>query len=276
MEFGSWPRIDITSDLYATRDLTESSICLNFFGWDLVVWVGGAVFCLIAGIVRSVVGFGYALIVISGLNVAALPAKVVPLATMLDLVCGLNMIHMVRQDVHWKGTRWLGLGALIGTPLGILLLISLNANAMRLGISVAILVSVILIARGFAFRKVPGSPLMLLTGGVSGFLSGSGGIPGPPLILMYLLYPLQIATTQATTVAFFLLVDTAVLIGIASQDLVTMETLQRAAVPVPVSFVGIAIGARLFNVAQHNQVKIAPLWLLATLAIVGIGKVLIS
>ncbi|MDE0809719.1 MAG: hypothetical protein OSB69_10380, partial [Alphaproteobacteria bacterium] len=77
MEFGSWPRIDITSDLYATRDLTESSICLNFFGWDLVVWVGGAVFCLIAGIVRNVVGFGYALIVISGLNVAALPAKVV-------------------------------------------------------------------------------------------------------------------------------------------------------------------------------------------------------
>jgi hypothetical protein len=32
--------------------------------------------------------------------VAALPAEVVPLATMLDLACGLNMIHMVLRDVH--------------------------------------------------------------------------------------------------------------------------------------------------------------------------------
>jgi uncharacterized protein len=247
-----------------------------FLGWDLVVWAVGTAVCLIAGIVRGVVGFGYALIVISGLNVVALPAEVVPLATMLDLASGLNMINMVRRDVHWKGARWLGLGALIGIPLGILLLISLNANAMQLGISVAILVSVILIARGFAFRKVPGNPLMFLTGGVSGFLSGSGGIPGPPLILLYLSSPLPIATTRATTVAFFLLVDTVALIGMASQDLVTMETFQRAAVLVPISFIGIAIGARLFKVAQPNQVKTAALWLLAALAIVGIGKVLIS
>ena len=70
--------------------------------------------------------------------------------------------------------------------------------------------------------------------------------------------------------------DLAALIGIARQDLVTMETFQRAAVLVPVSVVGIAIGARLFKVAQQNQIKIAALRLLATLAIVGIGKVLIS
>lgn len=60
----------------------------------------------------------------------------------------------------------------------------------------------------------------------------------------------------------------------ASQDLVTMETFQRVAVLVPISFIG--IGARLFKFAQHNQAKTAALWLLTTLAIVGIGKVLIS
>ena len=52
---------------------------------------------------------------------------------------------------------------------------------------------------------------------------------------------------------------TVALIGMASQDLVTMETFQWATVPVPVSFVGIAVGALLFKVAQHNQVKVAAL-----------------
>jgi hypothetical protein len=35
-------------------------------------------------------------------------------------------------------------------------------------------------------------------------LSGSGGIPGPPIILLHLSSPLPMVTTRATTVAFFL------------------------------------------------------------------------
>ena len=117
---------------------------------------------------------------------------------------------------------------------------------------------------------------MFLTGGLSGFLSGSAGIPGPPLILVYLSSPLPIITTRATTVAFLLLADSVALIYMASQDLVTTEVLLRTAVLAPISFVGIAIGSRLFKIAQPEQVKTAALWLLAVLAIVGIGKVLIS
>jgi hypothetical protein len=47
------------------------------------------------------------------------------------------------------------------------LLVRLDVDAMRLGISRTILISVILIARDFTFAKVPGSPLMFLTGGLS-------------------------------------------------------------------------------------------------------------
>ena len=247
-----------------------------FLEWDLVIWAVGVTVCLVAGIVRGIVGFGYALIVIGGLNLVALPAEVVPLATLLDLVCGINMIPGVWREVHWHGARWLGFGALIGIPVGITLLVSLDVDVLRLGISIAILVSVLAISRGFAFSRVPGSPLMFLTGGLSGILSGSAGIPGPPLILVYLSSPLPIITTRATTVAFLLLADSVALIYMASQDLVTMETLLRAAVLAPVSFVGIAIGSRLFGIARPDQVKTAALWLLAVLAIVGIGKVLIS
>jgi uncharacterized membrane protein YfcA len=247
-----------------------------FLGWDILIWAVAVVVALIAGVVRGVVGFGYALIMISGLNVVAVPVEVVPLATILDLAGGINMAPKVWRDVHWKGARWLGLGALIGIPLGILLLVSLNPDAMRLGISIAILLSVILIARGFAFRRVPGSPLMFATGGMAGFLSGSGGIPGPPLILLYLSSPLPMVTTRATTVAFFLLVDTVALIGMGSQDLLTTETWLRAAVLAPISFIGIAIGSWLFTVARLEHVKTAALWLLAVLAIVGIVKVLVS
>jgi len=247
-----------------------------FLGWDILVWAVAGVVCLIAGVVRGVVGFGFALIVISGLNVVAIPVEVVPLATILDLAGGINMAPKVWRDVHWKGARWLGLGALIGIPLGILLLVSLNPDAMRLGISIAILLSVILIARGFTFRRVPGSPLIFLTGGMAGFLSGSGGIPGPPIILLYLSSPLPMVTTRATTVAFFLLVDVVALIFMGGQDLVTVETWTRATVLVPISFIGIAIGSRLFTGVRPEHVKTAALWLLAVLAIVGIAKVLVS
>jgi uncharacterized membrane protein YfcA len=255
--------------------MTEALLAWDLLGWVLVVWTVAFGACLLAGIVRGIVGFGYALIMISALNLVALPAEVVPLATILDLLGGIKMMPQVWRDVHWSGVRWLGLGALTGVPAGIWLLVSLDADTMRLGISLAILISVILIARGFTFAKVPGSPLMFLTGGLSGLLSGSGGIPGPPVILLYLSSPLPIISTRATTVAFFLLVDSMALIGMSSQGLVTSQTLLRAAVLIPVTFLGISIGAGLFKFSKPAQVKTSALWLLAMLAIVGVGKVLI-
>ena len=245
-------------------------------GWGLEIWAVALVATFIAGVVRGIAGFGYALIVIGGLNLVALPIEVVPLATLLDLVAGIGMIPRVWREVHWSGARWLGLGALLGIPIGISVLVVLNPDMMRLGISVAILISVILIAQGVVLRTVPGRGLIFLTGGLSGFLSGSGGIPGPPVILLFLSSPLPIGTTRATTIAFLLLVDSVALIGMASQGLVDTETLLRAAALVPITFLGIAIGSRLYRVATPKQVKYMALGLLAVLAIMGIGKVLIS
>jgi len=248
----------------------------TLLGWDLLTWVIAVAVALVAGTVRGITGFGYALIVISGLTLVAVPIEVVPLATLLDLLAGIHMIPRVWRDVHWSGARWLGLGALIGIPLGISVLVVLDPDAMRLGISVAILISVVLIAKGVTLRSVPGRSMVFLTGGLSGFLSGSGGIPGPPVILLYLSSPLPIATTRATTVAFFLLVDTVALIGMASQDLVTMDKLLRAAVLLPVTAIGITVGSRLFHIATPTHVKNLSLVLLAALAIAGVTKVLIS
>lgn len=247
-----------------------------FLDWSLLVWAVGLGFVFLAGVVRGITGFGYALIVISGLNLVAVPVEVVPVATILDFVAGVHMFPQVRKQVHWSGARWLGLGALIGIPIGVMLLVRLDADLMRLGISAAILISVFLIARGFALSGVPGRGLQCLTGGMSGFLSGAGGIPGPPVILLYLSSPLPVATTRATTVTFFLLVDVVALVGMASQGLVDQQTLMRAAVLVPATFIAIHVGNRLFAIATPAQVKRLALGLLGLLAIVGIAKVLIS
>lgn len=252
------------------------SIMEQFLEWETAVWVVAIGVCFVAGAIRGITGFGFPLIVISGLNLVALPVEVVPLATGIDLVLGIGMIPQIWREVHWTGARWLWLGAVIGIPVGISVLILLDPDIMRIGISVAVLISVILIARGFALGAVPGRGLILVTGGASGFLSGAGGIPGPPVILLYLSSPLPISTTRATTSVFFILVDMIALAGWASQGLIDDTTVSRAAVLIPIAFLGMLLGYRLYGIATPAQVKNLALGLLMVLAIVGIGKVLIS
>lgn len=246
------------------------------FGWGAHVWAVAVLATLLGGIVRGFTGFGFALIVISALLLVADPVSVVPLALILDLLAGFTLLPQNYREVHWSGIRLLMLGSVVGVPVGFACLLLVEPEPMKLAIYLAILVSVVLIARGFKLAAVPGRAMIAGTGVVSGLMSGAAGVPGPPMVLLYLSSPLPVAITRATGIAFFIFVDILALGLAAHNGLIDGEMLIRSAILVPVMAAGTAIGHRLFGITRPETVKLAAIVLLAALAIVGIGKVLIG
>jgi len=113
------------------------------------------------------------------------------------------------------------------------------------------------------------------TGVVAGLMSGASGVPGPPVILLYLSSPLPVSTTRATAIAFFIFVDIFALGLAAYKDLMSIDMLLRCALLFPLMAIGTTIGHRLYGLARPETVKLAAIILLGVLAIVGIGKVLV-
>jgi len=190
----------------------------------------------------------------------------------LDLFAGVRLLPHIRGEIDRSGAALMVLGAVPAIPVGALALAHLDADAMRLGIGVAVLLATLAIASGIALKSVPGTGLKLATGAAMGLLSGSAGIPGPPIILLYLSSPLPVSTLRATAVAIFLAIDVVALAVMASYGLVTAELLLRCLLLAPAVEIGQRLGHRFYGVAKPATVTRAALVLLGALAVVAIGQ----
>lgn len=245
------------------------------FGWDANLWAFVAGACGVAGIVRGFTGFGFPLIVVTGSSLVVAPAEIVPVALVLDILASLRLLPHVQEDVDRRGALFLSLSAIPLIPVGAYLLAAIDPETMRLAIGVVVLLAVLGIARGFVLSRAPGPLPLSVTGAAAGFLSGIAGMPGPPVILLYLSSPLPVATLRATAVVFFLLTDVVALAALAFYGLIAMDLLWRVLILAPVVEIAVLGGRKLYGIVEPKWVKRAALALLAVLAISAIAKSLL-
>jgi uncharacterized membrane protein YfcA len=160
----------------------------------------------IATLIRSVFGFGEALIAVP-LLALRLPVNVAaPLAVLVSITVAAVIVVQDWQKIHLRSTGWLVLPTLVGIPLGLLLLTSGNSRLVKAALAV-----VIMAFSGYALigRKPPelhsDSRLWLLVFGfLAGVLGGAYGMNGPPLAIYGAMRRWSAQHFRATLQGYFL------------------------------------------------------------------------
>ncbi len=222
---------------------------------------------LVAAYVRGFAGFGFALISVPSLALLLPPAEIVPAFFLTSLGTAAHLVPRVWRDVHWRSVRWMLLGAIGATPVGVALLSAIPAAEMKIAIAVVVLATTALLWQGFSLKVVPGPAPALATGAASGFLNGSAGIGGPPVVLFYFSSPATGAMGRASLIVYFFVLD---LIGIAATmaaGLVTQRTLLLALCILPPLMLGIWAGHRQFVATDPALFRRLVLLLLVALAL---------
>lgn len=233
---------------------------------------GEIAFCLAvvlaAGFMRGYTGFGFAMAAVPLLALVIPPARAVPFVILMQLMAGIWDWREARQHAHWRSLPWLMAGAIVGTPLGVLALAAMSADWARLAIAGAVILAVLLMARGFKLARMPGHPILIGTGLAAGVLNGIAAMPGPPVIVLYLAGALTIEAGRASLLLFFSVNN---LIGAASAGvtgLIPPGTLLLAAAALPVVLAGQWLGRRLYlraTPARYRQVALIFLGVLAAI-----------
>jgi len=209
----------------------------------------------VATLIRSVFGFGEALVAVP-LLALRLPVDVAaPLAVLVSITVAAVIVAQDWQKIHLRSTGWLVLSTLFGIPLGLLLLTAGNHHVVKGSLAVIIMA---FSAYALLGRRPPqlhsDSRLWLLgCGFCAGVLGGAYGMNGPPLAIYGAMRRWSAQHFRATLQGYFLPASP---IGMAGYfvaglwvPLVTRYYLLSLPLTIPAIFLGRVVNRRL-----HGQV----------------------
>lgn len=227
---------------------------------------GGA----IGGLVRGYSGFGFAMSAVPIMSMGISPTIVVPSVLVHEFLIGLFSLRSERQSADVSLLRWLCLGSLIGTPLGLFALSQVADQPMRIAIAVVLLASVLALwtfrGRSVALRP----PLLSSAGFASGLLNGATAMSGPPVILTLLGSALSPAHVRGLSI-YFIAFSAAIGVGLSLiGGMQSRDGLFVVLVMIPGVVIGVLAGVFAFRVLPHRHYRSIALAGLFVLAIVSL------
>ncbi len=241
------------------------------FGLEPLAAVWMALAFLGAAFVRGYSGFGFAALVVSAASLVTNPLYLVPVVILADMVLTAQQARSIWPAVVWRRVGTLFLGCLVGVPIGIWVLTRIDADTARLVISVYVLAMCVLLMRGLTLRRATGDAAHVGTGLISGIANGAA-VGGLPVAVFFAAQPIEAAAFRATLIAYFTLLDVWTLPLMGAQGLITRDTLVATALGLPLMILGVWAGSRHFLNAEPQNFRRFAILLLATLALLGLGK----
>lgn len=238
----------------------------------LITFVCAAV--LVGALARGYTGFGASMIWVASLSLVYPPMSVVPTVLALEVLASLALLPSVVRSVQWPSMRWMLISTVATIPLGVALLKALPEREMRTVVAVSVLAATIAVGCGVKGPACPGPRSAVGAGTVSGVMTGSTGIGGPPAVLLYFSSAVPADEGRATLIAYFLATDAVAFVLMGASGVVDSVVLVHTAWLTPVALIGISLGQHLFRRTGGSGLRGAVLALLAGLSVSMLVRVL--
>lgn len=209
---------------------------------------------LLASILQTSTGFGFSILATPFLLLLFDVTEAIQINLILSLVISCALITKIHKDIDVAILNRFIIGSFFGLPLGITIFLLLNINSLKLGISIIILALTILLLLKFRVGQTKSRDLVV--GGLSGALTTSIGMPGPPILLYFSGTNTQKEKLRATTLAFYLFIYSMSLI-IQVIFIGTNKTIWiSSGLALPLVFVGLFLGQLLFKRINQSLFRI--------------------
>ncbi|QQK75486.1 sulfite exporter TauE/SafE family protein [Salicibibacter cibarius] len=203
------------------------------------------VIILVASILQTSTGFGFSILATPFLLIIFDPIEAIQINLILSIMISLALLKQIKKDMDIKILKRFVIGSLFGLPTGIMTIMVLNIDALKLGIGLMILLLTMMLILKFRLSQTQGRDLFV--GGLSGSLTSSIGMPGPPIMLYFSGADIKKEKLRGTTLAFYLFIYT---ISLFTQIIVlgTNEVIWfSSGLAVPLVLIGLYLGQLLFK-----------------------------
>ncbi|HEY4197634.1 MAG TPA: sulfite exporter TauE/SafE family protein [Mucilaginibacter sp.] len=202
----------------------------------------------IATLVRSTFGFGESLVAVP-LFVLFVPLNVaVPLSVLMSVVVALTVVVQDHKVIHFASAKWLILYALLGIPIGLLVLKYGNEYWVKIGLGLLIVCysTYTMLAKKSLHLQDDNHIWLFVCGFLSGIFGGAYGVNGPPLVVYGNMRKWSAQHFRATLQAYFLPASFLGMVGYMVQGLLGWMVIKYFLICLPAVIPAIFLG-RYFN-----------------------------
>jgi uncharacterized membrane protein YfcA len=218
----------------------------------------------VAGLARGFSGFGAALIFMPAASALVTPALAAPVLLLADGVLSMGFLPKAWRLARRKDVGVMAAGAVIGVPLGTVILNHADPLPLRWAIAAIAFAMLLLLASGWRYHGAPRPGVTALVGCISGVFGGLAQLSGPPVVAYWLSGKETHATMRASIILFFGATTLFTFVSYLATGIITAQSLWLAAVVAPAYAAGLFAGSRAFGLASPETFHRLALLLIAT------------
>lgn len=226
-----------------------------------------------ATLIRSTFGFGESLIAVP-LLILLIPIEIaVPLSVLISILIAAFVVVQDRKQIHFHSAKWLVIFAVIGIPIGILLLIHGDEIITKFLLGVLIISYALFSLRSKKKMRLENDSgfWLFFCGFLSGVLGGAYGLNGPPLVIYGHMRNWTAKHFRATLQAYFLPASMIGMIGYWYTGLWNAAVTEYFLISIPVIIPAILLG-RYFN----HRLKDGNFLKYVYFGLIGVGVLLLG
>ena len=212
---------------------------------DIIIYLCCIAF--IGGLVQGLTGFGVVLVALPLMGFFIDIKMAIPLILLLGLVINFTLISQLLKHIDHKKWIVLFLFSLPGIPLGIFVLKHVDSRYLELLIGCVVIFTSVFSMLSTSSSKELNKFWAGLAGFISGFLGGSIGATGPPVVIYTSLQPWDKEQIKTTMVSYFILTGIGILVFYLFHGLITKQILISFGYCTLPLISGVACGIFIFN-----------------------------
>lgn len=232
----------------------------------VAVTVFGAVF-------RAYAGFGAGLFLVPTYSLFLSPPEAIVLVTLLNLPTTMQILPRVWRDIPWRRISALNIMAAATIPLGVWLLVRIDADTLARAIGVLVIALALLLLSGWRYRGPQALPQDLAIGAAAGLISGSTGMGGPPIVLYFLSGSTATVVVRAAFIVSFFFITIVTFASLVTVGLVGAADIVRFVILLPAYAWGTWFGSSLFQRTKHHD-RLFRTVALCALMVIGVVAIL--
>lgn len=232
--------------------------------------LAGTIIFLVSALLQGLSGFGFSILAVPLITLFIAPKTAVPILMLYSIIINLVVLYSARKEIDLKKIWLLLLAGIIGLPFGARLLVSLDGNILKIGIGILILIFGTLLLLGYRKELKHEKIAMIPIGIISGLLSGSISISGPPIIIFLANKQLGKHSFRGNLALYFFLLNIFTIPVFWLNGLFTKEVISHSVTFLPGLLVGVIAGNLLSHKVQEQHFKKFTLILLLIMGVLAI------